>query len=194
MTRQKRVKNSLGKKQKYLFTGLLIGGMLFLILSISLSVKQKKSSMEAEITSRLSLVKNTCQKYTDYEMGITTKDLQTMINKINVLKYYTEAEEKQELLEQAENQYLSGVILLDENLQVDENIELDKKENDTLLNLILEDTQTEEILKFPKKIFADRVEVNEKVYEYAVSAREDESGIIIVYCDTTEFQDDKSEK
>lgn len=60
-------------------------------------------------------------------MGITTKDLQDMINKINVLKYYIKEEEKAELLEQAENQYLSGVILLDENLQVAENVKLDKQ-------------------------------------------------------------------
>ena len=101
MTKQKRAKNSLGKKQKYLFTGFLMGGIFFLVLSIGLAARHKKNSIEAEITSTLSLVKSTCQKYADYKMGITTKDLQTMINKVNVLKDYTGSEKRQELLELA---------------------------------------------------------------------------------------------
>ena len=193
MTKQKRAKNSLGKKQKYLFTGFFMGGIFFLVLSIGLAARNKKNSIEAEITSTLSLVKSTCQKYADYKMGITTKDLQTMINKVNVLKDYTGSEKRQELLELAQDQYLSGVILLDKELQVSENVKLDRKDNDAILNLILEDTQAEEILNFSKKIFADRVEINGKIYEYAISAREDEAGIIIIYCDTTEFRDDKYE-
>lgn len=193
MTKQKRAKNSLGKKQKYLFTGFFMGGIFLLVLSIGLAARHKKNSIEAEITSTLSLVKSTCQKYADYKMGITTKDLQTMINKVNVLKDYTGSEKRQELLELAQDQYLSGVILLDKELQVSENVKLDRKDNDAILNLILEDTQAEEILNFSKKIFADRVEINGKIYEYAISAREDEAGIIIIYCNTTEFQDDKYE-
>ena len=152
MTKQKRAKNSLGKKQKYLFTGFFMGGIFLLVLSIGLAARHKKNSIEAEITSTLSLVKSTCQKYADYKMGITTKDLQTMINKVNVLKDYTGSEKRQELLELAQDQYLSGVILLDKDLQVSENVKLDRKDNDAILNLILEDTQAEEILNFSKKL------------------------------------------
>lgn len=103
MTKQKRAKNSLGKKQKYLFIVFFMGGIFFLVLSIGLAARHKKNSIEAEISSTLSLAKSTCQKYADYKMGITTKDLQTMINKVNVLKDYTGSEKRQELLELAQN-------------------------------------------------------------------------------------------
>lgn len=34
MTKQKRAKNSLGKKQKYLFTGFFMGGIFFLFYQL----------------------------------------------------------------------------------------------------------------------------------------------------------------
>ena len=191
MTKQKQRRSS--PSEKYILLGLILGGIVLFVLTLGLSFRHQKKAIEREVSSTLNLAKTTCQKYLDYEMGITTKDLQDMINKINVLKYYTKEEEKAELLEQAENQYLSGVILLDENLQVAENVKLDKAENETFLKLILEDSQVKEVLQFPEKVFADSVEVDGKSYEYAIASRVDESGIIICYYDTTKFQDDKYE-
>ena len=139
MTKQKQRRSN--PSEKYILLGLILGGIVLFVLTLGLSFRHQKKAIEREVSSTLNLAKTTCQKYLDYEMGITTKDLQDMINKINVLKYYTKEEEKAELLEQAENQYLSGVILLDENLQMAENVKLDKAENETFLKLILEDSQ-----------------------------------------------------
>ena len=71
----------------------------------------------------------TCQKYLDYEMGITTKDLQAMINKINVLKdtvaEMKEAETHQkEIVKQAEEELQK---LKDEKEQVIFQMEADSQ-------------------------------------------------------------------
>ena len=184
------------KNEKYLYAWLSAGMILVLLVSVFISWNRKTVEIEAQATKALEQIKTICQKYDNYEMGITTKDLQVLINKVNVLQEY-EAGLKENMKtgmeEFAREQYLSGIILLDGELNVEYNIQTTEQDNRALLNSILEDRQIRQIRDFPKKVFADRVELEGHIYEYAIAVRQDKNGIVICYSDTTEFQDDKYE-
>ena len=74
MTKQKQRRSS--PSEKYILLGLILGGIVLFVLTLGLSFRHQKKAIEREVSSTLNLAKTTCQKYLDYEMGITTKDLQ----------------------------------------------------------------------------------------------------------------------
>lgn len=182
--------------KKYIWIVFLTGAMLFATVVAFLSFQYGKSTIEKSAADRLNQIKTVCQKYDDYELGLTTKDLQAKVNKANILRDYENEMDSQDIaaLETAaRDQYLSGVIILDQNLETVCKVNLDKSDDKTLLSLILQDYQTEEIMKFPEKVFADRVTVKDKYFEYAIVARSHNNGVLICYSDITDLQDDKYE-
>lgn len=101
---------------------LILGGILFLMLAVFMTDKHRKVQFEKKAEERIQLMKDTCQKYNDYEMGITTKDLQALINKANIIRQYENSSEKENVsgLEKfAIEQYLSGIVLLDQNMDIE---------------------------------------------------------------------------
>ena len=182
--------------ERHILEAFLIGAVLFVLLASVLTWQQGKNNIENDAVTRLNQMKNICQKYDDYELGLTTKDLQAKINKANILKEYgkeTESEDISVLEEAVRDQYLSGMIILDQNLKTVQSVNLDKSDDKALLAVIFEDQQILEILEFPQKVFADRVTVDGKTYEYAIVARSDGDGVLICYSDITELQNDKYE-
>lgn len=179
----------------------LIIGLIFVFsFSIFQTYQSEKKTAEQKAESTIQFMKTNCQKYDDYEIGLITADLQSMINKINVLRNYMQVQVQSywqmmggSLSEFAKNQYLSGIILLNEQLEIVENIDVENKENKELLQELRLSSQLEQILDYPQKIYADCLETEGRNYQYAVASRTDEPGIIICYLDTAKYNKDKYE-
>lgn len=179
---------------------LIIGLILVFSFSIFQTYQSEKKTAEQKAESTIQFMKTNCQKYDDYEIGLITADLQSMINKINVLRKYMQVQVQSywqmmggSLSEFAKNQYLSGIILLNEQLEIVENIDVENKENKELLQELRLSSQLEQILDYPQKIYADCLETEGRNYQYAVASRTDEPGIIICYLDTAKYNKDKYE-
>lgn len=175
---------------------LILGGILFLMLAVFITDKHRKVQFEEKAEERIQLMKETCQKYNDYEMGITTKDLQALINKANIIRQYENSSEEETVsgLEKfAIEQYLSGIVLLDQNMDIEYEVCVTEDTEQKLINKILEDRQIRQIRDYPEKVFADRTEVEGQIYEYALAARMNQSGVLICYVNTSELKDDKYE-
>lgn len=179
---------------------LIIGLILVFSFSIFQTYQSEKKTAEQKAESTIQFMKTNCQKYDDYEIGLITADLQSMINKINVLRNYMQVQVQSywqmmggSLSEFAKNQYLSGIILLNEQLEIVENIDVENKENKELLQELRLSSQLEQILDYPQKIYADCLETEGRNYQYAVASRTDEPGIIICYLDTAKYNKDKYE-
>lgn len=179
---------------------LIIGLILVFSFSIFQTYRSKKKTAEQKAESTIQFMKTNCQKYDDYEIGLITADLQSMINKINVLRNYMQIQVQSywqmmggSISEFAKNQYLSGIILLNEQLEIVENIDIENKENKELLKELCMGSQLEQILDYPQKIYADCLEKEGRSYQYAVASRTDEPGIIICYLDTAKYNKDKYE-
>lgn len=179
---------------------LIIGLVLVFSFSIFQTYQSEKKTAEQKAESTIQFMKTNCQKYDDYEIGLITADLQSMINKINVLRNYMQVQVQSywqmmggSLSEFAKNQYLSGIILLNEQLEIVENIDVENKENKELLRELRLSSQLEQILDYPQKIYADCLETEGRNYQYAVASRTDEPGIIICYLDVSKYNEDKYE-
>ena len=191
MKRQNRDKD---RTEHHIYRWLLLGGLLLFLVSILFSYERRKGQIEQTVSDTLGLVKSTCQKYDDYAMGITTRDLQNLINKVNVVREYEQMENEDPdiwLEKFADEQYLSGIVLLDSNMEVQYQSGVVDEEFQKLMDLILEDQQIRQIRDYRTKVFADRVVIGEQTYEYAIGARAENAGTIICYADATVAQDDK---
>ena len=179
-----------------IWVGLLVGGLVCLLVVLLLSIRSGKEAVKQDAADTLDLVKATCQKYNDYQLGITTKDLQAILNKANTLSLYAvgkTALTAEDLAEYAELQYLTGIFLLDGDGNPAMEVSLADGSEQTLLQFILSGQQPEEILDYPKKVYAGHTELEGRSYDYAIVARQDAAGLLICYADTTLYQGDKYE-
>ena len=179
---------------RYLRIMVVLSAVLFTLLSAFMSLQNGKITIEKNAVNMLNQMKNICQKYDDYELSLTTKDLQAKVNKANILRDYEKGTEDISALEAAaRDQYLSGVLVLDQDYNIIKRAKLDESDDEALLKVILKDQQIQEILEFPEKVFADRVTVKGRIFEYAIVARDAGEGVLICYSDITELQNDKYE-
>ena len=156
------------------------------------SFEKRAAAVQAE--QMLDFLQATCSKYDDYELGNTTKDLQALLNKANSLSFYTDGEDITDtanLLRYARYQYLTGIIILDEDCRVVGNVDREDQGIGSLLRTILLEKNVRDIIKMPKKTYAGQISVGERYYNYAIVARRDQKGVIICYMDITEIRGDK---
>ena len=156
------------------------------------SIEKKTVTVQAE--QMLDYLQSTCSKYDDYELGNTTKDLQALLNKADSLSRYTDEEDitdPENLLRYAGYQYLTGIIILDGDCRVVSNVDRNEQSIGSLLRTILLEKNVRDIIKMPKKTYADQVPVGDRYYNYAIVARRDQQGVIICYTDITEIRGDK---
>ncbi len=170
---------------------------IFLLLAVSVvSFQVSRSNLLDRAGETISAAKSTCQKYDDYRLNIVTKDLQALINKTNMLKTYGSTEDladEEFLRSYADNQYLSGIFVLNSQLQKIASIDIDGKNNALLLSFLLSDQQAREILDYPQKVYANHMELSQQTYEYAMVSARDGDGLLICYTDTGQFQNDRYE-
>ena len=170
---------------------------IFLLLAVSVvSFQVSRSNLLDRAGQTISAAKSTCHKYDDYRLNIVTKDLQTLINKTNMLKTYGSTEDltdEEFLRSYADNQYLSGIFILNSQLQKIAGVDIDEKNNALLLSFLLSDQQAREILSYPQKVYANHMELSQQTYDYAMVSAKDGNGVVICYTNTSRFQKDHYE-
>ncbi len=155
---------------------------------------QEKKNITTEAEQMLVYLQTTCSKYDDYELGNTTKDLQAVLNKANSLRQYTDADsivDDDTLLKYAQYQYLTGIVILDENCRVAGSIDRSGRSFSSLLRVILLEKNVRDIMQEPRKTYAEQVQVGGRYYNYAIVARTDQQGVIICYTNITESLGDR---
>ena len=172
----------------------LVGALLVLVLSLLLFYQQRKKEIERDLSVKLEGIKESCQKYNDYQVSIVTENLQNLIDKANSIKdFVTKAPEGMEdsLREYVKDQNITGLILLDENLQVEKAIVEEGQDIEKLVAKIRSSKDMSDILQYSKKVFADHVNLEERTYEYVLISRTRSKGVLLCYLDTTEYEKDK---
>lgn len=170
-----------------------VGIVVFLGAFLLVTALEKKRTL-SEAERMLEYLQTICDKYDDYELGNTTKDLQAVINKANNLRYNMTQEEltdRENLQNYAAYQYLTGVIVLDGDCQVECNVDRGNRSIGSLLRTILQESNVRNIMKMPKKIYAEQLQVDDKYYNYAIVSRQDSEGVIICYTDITSTLNDR---
>lgn len=172
------------------------GGAAFLALCGFLFFQNGKNQIRQNVSYTLEMVKATCQKYDDYQLGATIKDLYAIINKTNVLSLYSDTDtlmDEKALQEYAQVQYLTGIMVFDGFLRQEIHVEKDTAVSDAVWKAVRDDGQVRQILNYPQKVVSDQIQVDGHNYDYAIVTRRDAPGVILCYSDITRYQNDKYE-
>ena len=173
---------------------LITVGILLYSGTFLLVTSREKKNITVEAEQMLDYLQTTCSKYDDYELGNTTKDLQAVLNKANSLRRYTDTEgitDEDTLLKYAQYQYLTGIVVLDENCRVVGSVDRSGESFRRLLRVILLEKNVRDIMQEPRKSYMEQVQVDDRYYNYAIVARTDQEGAIICYTDITESLNDR---
>lgn len=156
----------------------------------------EKNNIKNQVSSSISIMKDVCQKYDDYNLSASAKDMQSIINKINVLTQYTDdidLDSEEELMEYAKLQYLTGIFVLDAQLDLVSSADIENRGRTYLLQRITAEGEIQSVIENPKKVYAGNITVDSVGYDYAVKARSDAPGVIICYAENTQTDGDKYE-
>lgn len=142
----------------------------------------------------IAMIKDVCQRYDDYQLGARVDRLQALVNKANILSIYTENVDltKDEVLERyARNQYLSGILVLDDSLRVVGAKDISGGNVDELVSILQEAQCARDILACPQKVRASSIVADGRDVNYAMVARRGVSGVIVCYADVQREADAK---
>ncbi len=180
----------------FLIMLLLVIGNLVIFVVYHIATQAEKRSMEVNAGETLDFLQSVCQKYDDYQLGNTTRDLQSTIGKVRVIRDYAQYKEITSdayLLTHARNQNLTGVFVLDKEKKIVAHADRRGNNAQALLDTILSESNAESILQYPKKIYADQATAAGCQYNYAILSLRDQDGILIGYEDITNLVNDVNE-
>lgn len=173
-----------------------VAGIAFMLIVYLLSTRYDFSKIEQEADSTVRFLQNICQKYDDYQMGDLAQDLQEQINAADMLCTYAGDEaltDTDSLSAFVDNMSLTGVFVLDGQLNTMMHVDRDGNTEGTLLRHVLQDGNVDSILENHDKNFADQAQIGRRSFNYAVSAAEHFQGVIICYTDITKLKNDQNE-
>ena len=169
---------------------LLLTSVFFIITS------HQRSETKARAGETLSFLESTCQNYDNYQLGVSTKDLQALINKAVILTMFSHSYDLTDeavLSRYAHDQYLTGVAVLDNDLHVSGIADILGGDSDAVIDEILARSNPASIVLRPEKTFAGHMKLNGRSYDFAVASLRSGDGLVICYSDVTMFQSDKYE-
>ena len=164
--------------------------MFFVVLVIT--VKADLSSAETRLSDMVTYIKEQYNNNMKLDIASESKSLMRMIQSVEVLSQQIQQEEKtsditEELLENyCTISYLTGVLILDENGQVQEKYCSDEVQAEEILSQTDQDVLLD-VVDFHEKTYSVRMECEDGSYiDIAANGRQDKPGIVLVYYHTPE--------
>ncbi len=182
-------------KNKQLLKG--FNGILLMILVITgivlFSVFQLsgKKNLQNVLNESISFTQQRVVRYKNYRDNDQIKSLVRLRDKAEALSWAMAGEsdfDEQRLKEYADDQRISGILVLDENLQT----VMQVSEDGTTENLwkdMIENAYVKDILEHPKKTYITRLTTDDAAYDFAAVSRQDAKGLIITYLQRCEAGD-----
>lgn len=162
----------------------------FVVLVIT--VKADLSSAETRLSDMVTYIKEQYNNNMKLDIASESKSLMRMIQSVEVLSQQIQQEEKtsditEELLENyCTISYLTGVLILDENGQVQEKYCSDEVQAEEILSQTDQDVLLD-VVDFHEKTYSVRMECEDGSYiDIAANGRQDKPGIVLVYYHTPE--------
>ena len=175
---------------------LCIIGVVFLSCVFLIGTRYNLNDIERDANETISFLKNVCQKYSNYQMGDLTQDLQEQINAVDMLSSYVDKGENMDadsLLAFAENLSLTGAIVLGEHLEMIAFVDRNGRTSEALLHYIERENDLAGMQQNPVENYADQIQIGIRTYNYAVSFAEDTKDVVICYTDVTGLKNDRNE-
>ena len=184
------------RKLQLLSAIMIIIGYLILYAVFQITSNSEKHNISREADDVMEFLQSSCQKYDDYQLGNQIENLQNLQLKAeNLCRYLNDIvlSSNDQLAQFEEDQSLTGIWILDADLNTEYYADQDQVERSNLLEQILSEDNAANVLQYPQKSYAERIVLDDISYDYVIIAREDRDGVIICYEDVTTDDEDMSE-
>lgn len=184
------------RKLQLLSAIMIITGYLILYAVFQITSNSEKRNISQEADEVLEFLQSSCQKYDDYQLGNQVDNLQNLQLKAeNLCRYLNDIvlSSNDQLVQFEEDQSLTGIWILDADLNTEYYADRDQMERSNLLEQILSEDNAANVQQYPQKSYAERIVLDDSSYDYVIIAREDRDGVIICYEDVTADDEDMSE-
>lgn len=178
-------------RNNFILAEILVGLLLFFVVLV-ITVKADLSSAETRLSDMVTYIKEQYNNNMKLDIASESKSLMRMIQSVEVLSQQIQQEEKtsditEELLENyCTISYLTGVLILDENGQVQEKYCSDEVQAEEILSQTDQDVLLD-VVDFHEKTYSVRMEREDGSYiDIAANGRQDKPGIVLVYYHTPE--------
>ena len=178
-------------RNNFILAEILVGLLLFFVVLV-ITVKADLSSAETRLFDMVTYIKEQYNNNMKLDIASESKSLMRMIQSVEVLSQQIQQEEKtsditEELLENyCTISYLTGVLILDENGQVQEKYCSDEVQAEEILSQTDQDVLLD-VVDFHEKTYSVRMECEDGSYiDIAANGRQDKPGIVLVYYHTPE--------
>jgi len=132
----------------------------------------------------ISFLETLCQRYDDYDAGQAAADLNTVLNKTQGLTEFSPGYllSSQSYVSQYVSELsLSGLLVTDENLNPVTQADIDGRVPAVLLADVLAKPSRRSIMDYPNKTYCERLELDGQIYDIAITARRDVTGLVVGY-------------
>lgn len=184
------------RKLQLLSAIMIITGYLILYAVFQITSNSEKRNISQEADEVLEFLQSSCQKYDDYQLGNQVENLQNLQLKAeNLCRYLNDIvlSSNDQLAQFEEDQSLTGIWILDADLNTEYYADRDQVERSNLLEQILSEDNVANVQQYPQKSYAERIVLDDISYDYVIISREDRDGVIICYEDVTADDEDMSE-
>lgn len=169
---------------KYLSIILLIGGGFIFLLLLFLGWKQDIDDASQMAEETISFLKGTCQRYDNYHIGIDTDARENLLDKSKILKEYMTKDflkNDKELLKFAKLQDITGICVLDKNLNTVAQADVRGLQPDKLFRKQLRSKSKTNIITNSVKTFSEKIKIGKTTYYVTMFSRKDRQGMILSY-------------
>ncbi len=150
-----------------------------------------RRSLQTSLDESIEFAKLRINRYDAYQMNDQVKSLVRILDKTRGFSTYMAEDitvDQDSLDAYAKEQRLTGIMVLDQDLQViaktsgDENAE-------SLWTDLITSSYVSEILDYPEKTYTTRLTIDDKQYDFAAVARKDDAGIVVSYLEKADTKD-----
>ena len=165
-----------------------IGAVLVIVVGFN-TVRAESAQTREQLGNTIDYVKEQCTTYTRYNAAAVTKSLMRIMDNAQQVNrnigYEGSAVDEERLRSYAQEQRLTGIILLDTDGSVQCEYNGDLLNFQTLQKYIERDTVLD-VVRYPQKTYASRIDLPDGSYvDISAYGRTDVPGVIVAYYHTT---------
>lgn len=173
---------------KRIHKSVLITAFIFslVLLSFLFVILYQQDKREIVISARetISFLEGSCQRYDNYHTGKEADVMQDLLDDAQTLNDYISSdniENESFLADYASTENLSGILIVDQNLDPIAQTDCNGLDAYSLWKDVLSNATNQNIIQYAKKTFSDIVDLDQGKYAIAMISRSDQPGVILCY-------------
>ena len=179
---------------KHLTIILFIGGAFIFALLVAFERAQDIDAVGQMAEETITFLKGTCQRYDNYHIGVDTDARENLLDKSKILReYMTEdfLEDGKALLKFAKMQNLTGIYIVDDNLNTIAQTDIRGIRPEKIWKEQLRKESKKNIMTNSTETFSDKVKIGDTLYYVAMVSRRNANGMILCYRIADELSTDQ---